>query len=132
MIRRQPRSTRTDTLFPYTTLFRSGLVIGALNITGLSFGLTLQLLSASGNNLYVLLGVTAMVAVVLGMGMPTVGVYVILATLAAPALVEAGISAIPAHMFVMYFGMLSMITPPVALAAFAAANIAGPDPGKTG
>src|SRR3546814_1594613 len=89
------------------------LLIVSLPITGLSFCLTLLLLSASADNLYVLLCVTAMVAVVLGMGIPTVGVYVILATLAAPALVEAGISAIQAHMFVMYFGMLSMITPPV-------------------
>lgn len=125
-------STGAATLDVIVITAAAGLVIGALNITGLSFGLTLQLLSVSGNNLYVLLGVTAMVAVVLGMGMPTVGVYVILATLAAPALVEAGISAIQAHMFVMYFGMLSMITPPVALAAFAAANIAGTDPWKTG
>ena len=125
-------STGATTLDVVIITAAAGLVIGALNITGLSFGLTLQLLSVSGNSLLVLLAVTAMVAVVLGMGMPTVGVYVILATLAAPALIEAGISPIQAHMFVMYFGMLSMITPPVALAAFAAANIAGTDPWKTG
>jgi len=110
----------------------AGLVIGVLNLTGVAFGLTMQLLAVSGNDLNVLLLVTAAVAIVLGMGMPTVGVYVILATLAAPALVKAGVSPMQAHMFVMYFGMMSMVTPPVALAAFAAANIAGANFWKTG
>jgi TRAP transporter 4TM/12TM fusion protein len=102
----------------------AGLVIGVLNLTGVAFGLSMQLLTASGDNILVLLVITAMVAVVLGMGMPTVGVYVIMASLAAPALIKAGISPMQAHLFVMYFGMLSMVTPPVAFAAFAAANIA--------
>ncbi len=110
----------------------AGLVIGILNLTGLAFALTLQLLAVSAKSLVVLLLLTAAVATVLGMGMPTVGVYVILATLAAPALIESGISNLQAHMFVMYFGMMSMVTPPVALAAFAAANIAGADPWRTG
>ena len=66
------------------------------------------------------------------MGMPTVGVYVLLATLVAPALVKIGLSPMAAHMFVIYFGMMSMITPPVALAAFAAASLAQTDPMKTG
>jgi TRAP transporter 4TM/12TM fusion protein len=110
----------------------AGLLIGVLNLTGLAFGLTLQLLSVSGGSLVVLLVVTAVVAIILGMGLPTVGVYVILATLAAPALIKAGMSPMQAHMFVMYFGMMSMVTPPVALAAFAAANIAQSDPWKTG
>jgi TRAP-type uncharacterized transport system fused permease subunit len=103
-----------------------------LNLTGLAFGLTLQLLSVSGGSLIVLLIVTAIVAIILGLGLPTVGVYVILATLGAPALIKAGISPMQAHMFVMYFGMMSMVTPPVALAAFAAANIAQSDHWKTG
>ncbi|PWB65407.1 MAG: C4-dicarboxylate ABC transporter permease [Bradyrhizobiaceae bacterium] len=110
----------------------AGLVIGVLNLTGVAFGLTLQLLAASGNNILVLLVVAALVAIVLGMGMPTVGVYVIMATLAAPALVQAGIAPMQAHLFVMYFGMLSMVTPPVAFAAFAAANIAEADFWRTG
>jgi TRAP-type uncharacterized transport system fused permease subunit len=110
----------------------SGILIGVLNLTGLAFGLTLQLLSVSGGSLIALLVVTAVVAIVLGLGLPTVGVYVILATLAAPALIKAGISPMQAHMFVMYFGMMSMVTPPVALAAFAAANIAQSDHWKTG
>jgi TRAP transporter 4TM/12TM fusion protein len=110
----------------------AGLVIGVLNLTGLAFGLTMQLLAVSGDSLAMLLVMTAVVATILGMGMPTVGVYVILATLAAPALVKAGISPMQAHLFVMYFGMMSMVTPPVALAAFAAANIAQTDPWRTG
>jgi TRAP-type uncharacterized transport system fused permease subunit len=64
--------------------------------------------------------------------MPTTGVYVLLATVAAPALIEFGITPMAAHMFIMYFGMMSMITPPVALAAFAGATIAGADPMRTG
>jgi TRAP-type uncharacterized transport system fused permease subunit len=66
------------------------------------------------------------------MGMPTVGVYVLLAALVAPALIKMGVSPMASHMFVMYFGMMSMITPPVALAAFAAASLAQTDPMKTG
>jgi TRAP transporter 4TM/12TM fusion protein len=110
----------------------AGLLIGVLNLTGLAFGLTLQLLSVSGGSLLVLLVVTAIVAIILGLGLPTVGCYVILATLAAPALIKAGLLPMQAHMFVMYFGMMSMVTPPVALAAFAAANIAQSDHWKTG
>jgi TRAP-type uncharacterized transport system fused permease subunit len=75
---------------------------------------------------------TAALGVLLGMGMPTVGVYIIMATLIAPALVKAGIEPMAAHMFVLYFGIMSMVTPPVALAAFAAANIGGADPNRTG
>jgi TRAP transporter 4TM/12TM fusion protein len=110
----------------------AGIVIGILNLTGLAFGLTLQMLALSGDSLLVLLVLTAAVGVVLGMGMPTVGVYILLATLIAPALVKAGMSPMAAHMFVMYFGMMSMITPPVALAAFAAASIAQADASRTG
>ena len=62
--------------------------------------------------------------VVLGLGMPTVGVYILLATLAAPALIELGITPLAAHFYVLYFGMLSMITPPIAIASFAAATVA--------
>jgi TRAP-type uncharacterized transport system fused permease subunit len=66
------------------------------------------------------------------MGLPTVGVYVLLAALVAPALVEVGVLPIAAHLYVLYFGMMSMITPPVAIAAFAAAGVAKADPMKTG
>jgi TRAP transporter 4TM/12TM fusion protein len=110
----------------------AGLVVGILNISGLAFGLTLQLITLSGDSVFVLLILTAIVSFVLGMGMPTVGVYVLTATLVAPALIQLGVTPMAAHMFVMYNGMLSMITPPVALAAFAAANIARVSGWKTG
>jgi TRAP-type uncharacterized transport system fused permease subunit len=84
----------------------------------------LQLIALSGNNLMLLLVLTAVISIILGMGMPTVSVYVLTATLLAPSLVRLGVTPMAAHMYVMYFGMLSMITPPVAIAAYAAANIA--------
>jgi TRAP transporter 4TM/12TM fusion protein len=109
----------------------AGVVIGVLAITGLGFGLTLTLVSLAGKNLFVLLLLCAAVSIVLGMGMPTIGVYVLLAALVAPAMVEAGVSQMAAHLFVLYFGMMSFITPPVAVAAFAAASIAKADPFRT-
>jgi TRAP-type uncharacterized transport system fused permease subunit len=109
----------------------AGFVIGVLNVSGLSFVVTLQILAASGGMIFVMLLLTALLSILLGMGMPTVGVYILLATLIAPSLVELGIEPLAAHMFVLYFGILSMITPPVAIASFAAANIAGTSPWKT-
>ena len=106
----------------------AGFVIGILNITGLGFALTLVLVDAVGGNVILLLGISAVICIILGMGMPTSGVYVLLAALVAPSLVEAGIQPIAAHLFILYFGMMSMITPPVALAAFAAATITKDDP----
>jgi TRAP-type uncharacterized transport system fused permease subunit len=75
---------------------------------------------------------TGVVNIILGMGMPTVGVYILLATLVAPALVQAGVDPMAAHMFIVSYGMLSMITPPVCVGAFAAATISGADPMQTG
>jgi TRAP transporter 4TM/12TM fusion protein len=102
----------------------AGLVVGTLSVSGISFGLTLQLIALSGGSLFVLLILTAIISIILGMGMPTVSVYVLTATLLAPSLIKLGVTPMAAHMYVMYFGMLSMITPPVAIAAYAAANIA--------
>lgn len=110
----------------------AGFVIGILNITGLGFALTLLLVDAVGSNIIPLLLMSAVICIVLGMGMPTSGVYVLLAALVAPSLVEAGITPLAAHLFILYFGMMSMITPPVALAAFAAAAITKADPLRTG
>jgi len=110
----------------------AGFVIGVLNITGLGFALTLVLVDSVGSNLFLLLLISAFICIILGMGMPTSGVYVLLAALVAPSLVEAGIEPIAAHLFILYFGMMSMITPPVALAAFAAATITKADPLATG
>lgn len=110
----------------------AGFIIGILNVTGLNFALTATLVNIGAGNLPLLLILAAAISIILGMGMPTVGVYVLLAALVAPALVEAGVSPMAAHMFVMYFGMMSMTTPPVAVAAYAAASIAGADAVRTG
>ncbi len=110
----------------------AGIVIGVLNITGLSFNLTYGLVQLGDGEPLTLLALAALVCVVLGMGLPTLGVYVILAALVAPALVEVGINPVAAHLYVLYFGMMSMITPPVAIAAFAAAGIAKSAPMQTG
>lgn len=103
----------------------AGIIIGLLSNSGLSFGLSFFLLQLGQGSLLLLLILTALVSILLGMGLPTTGVYLLLATLAAPPLVRLGIGALEAHFFVFYFGLLSMITPPVALAAFAAASVAG-------
>lgn len=109
----------------------SGIVIGILNVTGLSFNLTYALVQLGGGNPIVLLVLSAAVCIVLGMGLPTLGVYVLLAALVAPALVEVGFNPIAAHLYILYFGMMSMITPPIAIASFAAASIAKAPPMAT-
>jgi TRAP-type uncharacterized transport system fused permease subunit len=98
----------------------------------LSFALTVALVHIGGGSPALLLLLAAGIAIVLGMGMPTVGVYLLLAALVAPALTEVGIPPIAAHLFVLYFGMMSMTTPPVAVAAYAAASIGQADFMKTG
>ena len=110
----------------------AGMVIGVLNMTGLSFNLSYALVQLGGGSKITLLLMSAIVCIVLGMGLPTLGVYVLLATLVAPALIELGVDRIAAHLYVLYFGMMSMITPPVAIAAFAAAGVAGARPMHTG
>jgi TRAP transporter 4TM/12TM fusion protein len=110
----------------------AGVVIGVLQLTGLGFTLTLTLLNVGQNSAILLLILTAIVSIILGMGMPTTAVYVLLAVLVAPGLSKLGILPIAAHLFIFYFGMLSMITPPVCLASYAAASIGKTDPVKTG
>jgi len=110
----------------------AGIMVGIMSISGLAFSMTIQLLALSGDNVFVLLLLIAVLAFVLGIGLPTVSVYILTATLLAPALVKLGVTPMAAHMFVMYNGMLSMITPPVAFAAYAAANIARTDGWTTG
>jgi TRAP transporter 4TM/12TM fusion protein len=126
------RSTGIASLDLIIITAAAGFIIGVLNISGLSFAMTLLLVQIGSGNLWLLLILSAIVSIILGMGMPTVGVYVLLAALVAPALVKVGLSPMASHMFVMYFGMLSMITPPVALAAYAAASLANTDAMKTG
>lgn len=102
----------------------AGIVVGMLSMTGLGLKFSSLLLSLSGGNLIVLLVLTAVAGLILGMGMNTTSVYIILSVLVAPALVKMGVPALAAHLFVFYFGILSCITPPVALASFAAAGVA--------
>lgn len=111
----------------------AGIIIGTINITGLGFALTLALGKiAQLGGVMALLLVTAVIAIVLGVGMPTTGVYVVLSVLLAPALVKAGIAEMAAHLFIFYFGLLSMLTPPVAIASYAAASLAESDMWRTG
>jgi len=110
----------------------AGLMVGILSISGLAFGMTMQLVALSGDSVVALLALVAVLAFLLGIGLPTVSVYILTATLLAPALIKLGVTPMAAHMFVMYNGILSMITPPVAFAAYAAANIARTDGWTTG
>ena len=88
-----------------------GMIIGILAKSGLGFALTLVLSQIGSGNFGLLLLLAAFVCIILGMGMPTIGVYVLVATLVAPAMIEVGVSPMAAHMYVLYFGMLSFITP---------------------
>ena len=109
----------------------AGVILGILDATGLAFGLTLILVEVGEDNLFLLLGLTAIISIILGMGMPTTAIYFLLAVLVAPPLIKLGVEPMAAHLFVLYFGLMSMITPPVALAAFVAAKIAGAGPMRT-
>jgi TRAP transporter 4TM/12TM fusion protein len=103
----------------------AGAVIGVLNLTGMGLMMSGMILDAGGGNLWLVLLLTAIASFILGMGLPTSAAYLLLAVLVAPALVRMGLPAISAHMFIFYYGLLSAITPPVALAAYAAASISG-------
>jgi TRAP transporter 4TM/12TM fusion protein len=110
----------------------AGIIIGLLQLTGLAFNVSLLLAEVAGGSLPLLLLLTAVVCTVLGMGMPSAVIYIVLSVIAAPALVEAGVVEMSAHLFLFYFGMLSMITPPVCLATIAAASVAGTNFWQTG
>jgi TRAP transporter 4TM/12TM fusion protein len=110
----------------------AGIVIGVLQLTGLGFTLTLTLTTIGETSALLMLICTAVVSMILGMGMPTTAVYILLAVLVAPAIIKLGIVPIAAHLFIFYFGMLSMITPPVCLAIYAAASLAKTDPIQAG
>ena len=109
-----------------------GLLIGAFSVTGVISSLANDMLLMAGNNVLLLLAMTAVTSLVLGLGLTTTACYIFLAILVGPALEKAGLNKMAVHMFVFYWGMLSAITPPVAIASFAAAGIAGSPPMKTG
>jgi len=106
----------------------AGIVVGMISLTGLGLKLSTLLVSLSGGRLIVLLALTALSGLILGMGLNTTSVYIILSVLVAPALVNMGIQPLSAHLFVFYFGILSAITPPVAVASYAAASLAEDEP----
>ncbi|WP_150460977.1 TRAP transporter permease [Nesterenkonia ebinurensis] len=110
----------------------AGIVVGVIVQTNLGRRFTDLVLSVSGGNLVVGLVVVMVATIILGMGMPTTSAYIMAAVLMAPPLIELGVPGIAAHLFIFYFACLSMITPPVALAAFAAAGIAGSPIARTG
>jgi TRAP-type uncharacterized transport system fused permease subunit len=101
-----------------------GLIIGSLAVTGMAGTLANDLVYLAGDNVLVLLMMGALTSFVLGIGMTVTAAYIFLAIVLAPALINAGLDPLASHMFIMYWGMLSFITPPVALAAFAAASVA--------
>lgn len=111
----------------------AGAVIGMLNSTGFAFQLSLLLSSmAHSYGLFVLLILTAIVSIILGMGMPTAAVYIILVTVVAPSLIDFGVEPLSAHLFLFYFGLMSMITPPIAIGSIVAAKLAKADLWETG
>jgi TRAP transporter 4TM/12TM fusion protein len=110
----------------------AGIIIGVFNLTGFGVRLSTILIDVAQGSLLALLVLTMCSSLILGMGLPTTACYIILAVLVAPAMVKMGVLPIAAHMFVFYFGILSAVTPPVAVAAYAGAGLAQAPPGKTG
>ena len=106
----------------------AGLVVGGLSMTGLGGKVTELIFLLAGSDLLVSLMVAATMTLILGMGMPTPSVYILAAVLIAPALIKLGVSLMAAHLFLVYYASLSAMTPPIAVAAFAAAPIAQANP----
>ena len=101
-----------------------GVIIGVINLTGVAAEIGGKIILIGEGNLFLALFLTMIVCLVLGMGIPTIPNYIITSSLAAPVLLKLGVPLIVSHMFVFYFGIMADLTPPVALAAFAAASIA--------
>jgi TRAP transporter 4TM/12TM fusion protein len=108
-----------------------GAIIGALSLTGVAHSFSTEILSLAKGNITLLLMLGALTSFILGMGMTITACYVFLALILAPALVKSGLYPLSVHLFIMYWGMASYITPPVALSAFAGAGLAGSDPMRT-
>lgn len=110
----------------------AGIVIGVVLLTGMGTKITTLVVSLSAGSLMVALPIIMLTSLIFGMGLPTVVCYVLLAATVAPSLVDLGVPPLAAHLFIFYFGMLCMVTPPVSFAAYAGAAIANADPMKTG
>ena len=125
------RNTLFATLPIVAAVAAAGIVIGVLNLTGMGLMLSSLIVEVGAGNIWAILLLTALASFVLGMGLPTSAAYLLLAVLVAPALTRLGLPPISAHMFIFYFGLVSAITPPVALAAYAAASISGAGANET-
>jgi TRAP transporter 4TM/12TM fusion protein len=110
----------------------AGIIIGCVFVSGLGLKFTNLIIDIAAGRLWVALVLTMISALILGMGLTTTAVYITVAALVVPSLVTMGVEPIAAHLFAFYYGLVSAITPPVALAAFAAAGIAGSNPMQTG
>lgn len=110
----------------------AGIISGVIMGSGLGYRISSILTSGAGTSMLLLLVLTMVVSLIMGMGVPTTAAYLVLASLVAPTMIQLGIPPLAAHMFIFYFGCISSITPPVALAAYAGAGLAGCDPNKTG
>jgi TRAP transporter 4TM/12TM fusion protein len=110
----------------------AGIIIGVINLTGLGLKFTSFILFIAGNSLIPALIFTMFAGIVLGMGLPTTAAYIVQAALLIPALIKLGVPTIAAHLFVFYFATISAITPPVAMAVYAAAGISGSNLWRTG
>lgn len=111
-----------------TACAAAGIIIGVITLTGVGLKFSSLVVFLSGGNLFLALILTMVASLILGMGLPTAAAYILVATLVAPALVDLGVNLLAAHLFVFYSAMLSSITPPVALAAYAAAALARANP----
>ena len=110
----------------------AGMVVGVVTLTGLGLKIASGLVALGGGNLLLTLFFTMIASILLGMGLPTTAKYIILSIMAAPALVQLGVLPLAAHLFILYFGVIADVTPPVAVAAYAGAGIAGGNTMKTG
>lgn len=109
------------------------MITAVCNLTGITQTLSNVILKLAGGNFTISCILIAVICIVMGMGLPTISVYMLLSTVAAPALISGfNVPVLAAHMFVFYFGLLANVTPPVAIPAYAAAGLANADPGKTG
>jgi len=109
----------------------AGIIIGVMSVTGLGLRFTSIVTSLSGGYLIIALLLTVVTSIILGMGLPTTAAYIVLASLGAPALVNFGVDLLAAHLFILYFGVISGLTPPIMLAVFAASAISEADPWET-
>ena len=110
----------------------AGMIVGVVTLTGLGLRIAELIVALARGNLLLTLFFTMIASIILGMGLPTTAKYIVLATMAVPALTKLGVNLMAAHLFILYFGVVADITPPVALAAYAGAGIAGANSMKTG